>query len=47
MEWQSKLHDKEQEIKIIIDKFEKKIKSFQVELEEKNSDLEMSRDSTA
>ena len=47
MEWQSKLHDKEQEIKIIIDRFEKKIKSFQVELEEKNSDLEMSRDSTA
>ena len=47
MEWQSKLHDKEQEIKIIIDKFEKKIKSFQIELEEKNSDLEMSRDSTA
>lgn len=40
MEWQSKLHDKEQEIKLVADKYEKKLKSMQEELEERDSSLE-------
>ena len=45
MEWESKLHDKEQEIKMLVDRYEKKIKSIYVEMEEKNTDLETSRTS--
>ena len=35
MEWQSKLLDKEQEINLVADRYEKKLKSLQAEFEEK------------
>ena len=40
MEWQSKLHDKEQEVKIQVERYEKQIKSMQTELEEQDANLE-------
>ena len=40
MEWQSKLHDKEQEMKILSDRYEKQEKSMQAELEEQDAKLE-------
>ncbi len=47
MEWESKLHDKEQEIKMLVERYEKKIKSIHVEMEEKNTELETSRTSVS
>ena len=44
MEWQAKLHDKEQEIALMADRFEKKIKSLQAELEERYQDAETTRE---
>ena len=44
MEWQSKLHDKEQEINLLADRYEKKLKSMQAELEERDTNLEASRE---
>ena len=44
MEWQSKLHDKEQEINLVAERYEKKLKSFQAELEESNTNLQASRE---
>mmetsp|Transcript_11487 Transcript_11487/g.15502 ORF Transcript_11487/g.15502 Transcript_11487/m.15502 type:complete len:90 (+) Transcript_11487:513-782(+) len=44
MESQAKLHDKEQEIRLLTDRFEKKLKSMQAELEERNQDMETQRD---
>ena len=40
MDWQSKMHDKDQEIKLVSVKYEKKLKSMQVELEERDNSLE-------
>ena len=36
MEWQSKLHDKEQEIMLASQKYERQLKSLQAELEERD-----------
>ena len=44
MEWQTKLHDKEQDFNLIADKYEKKIKSLLADLEEKVSNLDASRE---
>ena len=44
MEWQSKLHDKEQEINLLADKYDKKLKSLQAELEERDTNLGASRE---
>ena len=44
MEWQAKLHDKEQEIALMADRFEKKIKSLQAELEERYQDADTTRE---
>ncbi len=44
IEWQSKLHDKEQEMKMLADRYEKKLKSMQAELEERDASLTQSRD---
>ena len=44
MESQAKLHDKEQEIALMTDRFEKKLKSMQAELEERHQDLDQSRE---
>ena len=44
MEWQSKLHDKEQEINLLVDKYDKKIKSMMAELEERDTNLGASRE---
>ena len=44
MEWQSKLHDKEQEINLLVDKYDKKLKSMQTELEERDTNLTASRE---
>ena len=44
MEWQTKLHDKEQEMKILQDKYEKQLKSMSAELEEQDSSLEQYRE---
>lgn len=43
MEWQAKLHDKEQEINLIVAKYEKSLKSMQAELEERDKDLGASK----
>ena len=40
MEWQGKLHDKEQEMKIQVERYEKQMKSMQTELEEQDANLE-------
>ena len=40
MEWEGKLHDKEQEIKIQAERYEKQMKSMQTELEEQDANLE-------
>ena len=34
MSWQTKLHDKQQEIKMLTDAYENKLKSMQAELDE-------------
>ena len=44
MEWQSKLLDKEQEINLLADKYDKKLKSLQAELEERDTNLGASRE---
>ena len=44
VEWQTKLHDKEQEIKIMQDKYEKQMKSMSAELEEQDASLEQFRE---
>ena len=44
MEWQSKLHDKEQEINLLADKYDKKLKSMQAEMEERDNNLTASRE---
>jgi predicted nucleic acid-binding Zn-ribbon protein len=38
------LHNKEQEINLIVDKYDKKLKSMQTELEERDNNLSASRE---
>ena len=44
VEWQTKLHDKEQEIRIMQDKYEKQLRSMSAELEEQDASLEQFRE---
>ena len=39
IEWQSKLHDKEQEMKMMAERYDKKLKSMQAELEDRDFSL--------
>ena len=47
MGWQTKLLNKEQEINLITERYEKKLQSMQAELEERDANLEQSRDMIA
>ena len=47
VEWQSKLHDKGEEMKLAVQKFEQKLKSLQAELEERDQILGANRNSLA
>ena len=44
MEWQTKLLNKEQEIKLITERYEKKLKEMEDEQEEKEAKLEQQRE---
>ena len=44
MEWESKLHNKEQEINLMVERYDKKIRSIQAELEERDTSLETQRE---
>ena len=40
LEWEAKLLEKEQELKLVVDGYEKKLRSIQAVLEEKDANLE-------
>ena len=42
MDWEQKLHAKEQEIKVLVENNEKRIRSMQADIEEKEQNLEKS-----
>lgn len=44
MEWESKLHDKNQEMNLLADRYEKKVRSMSTELEEQDNGLAQFRE---
>lgn len=44
MEWETKLHDREQEVKLLTQKYEKKLRSMQAELEERDQTIMVNSD---
>ena len=44
MEWESKLHDKNQEMNLLVDRYEKKVRSMSTELEEQDNGLAQFRE---
>lgn len=44
MEWEQKLHAKDQEIKVLTESYEKRIRSMKSDIEEKEQNLEKTSD---
>ena len=41
------MHDKEQELNLVVDRYEKKLRSLQAEIEEKDTSLEKTKETIA